>query len=335
MIISRTPYRISFFGGGTDYPVWFKDHPGAVLATSINKYAYILCRTLPPFFDYKWRIVYSKMENVNRIDEIQHPTVRESLRLMEVKDGIELNHDGDLPARTGLGSSSTFTVGVLHALHALQGRMADKRQLANEAIRVEQEMARENVGCQDQVTAAFGGFNRIDFRPDGAFALSPVILAPERLEALQSHLMLVFTGFARTASEVAAEQIRETPNRVAELTEAYRLVGAAVDVLRGTGDLSEFGRLLDAGWRLKRSLTDRVSTPAIDAIYERALKAGALGGKLLGAGGGGFMLLWAAPERQQAVRAALRELLHVPIRFEASGSQIIFYDPAAMVRTAP
>jgi len=327
MIISRTPFRISFFGGGTDYPAWYRENGGAVLSTSINKYCYISCRSLPPFFDYKTRILYSKIELVKSTAEIQHPSVRAALQFLKIEDGIEIHHDGDLPARTGLGSSSTFTVGLLHALYAYRGRMASKMQLARDAIHLEQEVLQETVGVQDQVITAHGGLNRIDFAPDDTFSLSPLILRKERLIAFQNHCLLVFTGFTRTASEIAAEQVKKTPQNRSELMQMYQLVAAATEILKGDGDLAEFGRLLHENWLLKRSLSSRVSTSEIDSIYEAGRKAGAIGGKILGAGGGGFMLFFAPPEAQGNIRATLDKFLHVPFRFETLGSQIIHYEP--------
>ena len=326
MIISRTPFRVSFFGGGTDYAAWTRDHPGAVLATTINKYCYLSCRWLPPFFDYRSRILYSRVELVRTNDEIQHPAVRETLRHLQIDQGVEIHHDGDLPARTGLGSSSTFTVGLLHALHGLKGIMPSKMDLALGAIHVEQNMIRENVGMQDQVLAAHGGFNRIDFRNDRPIQVSPVLMPSDRLEAFQDHLMLLFTGFTRTASEVAADVVAQIPSRGAELARMLELLEEAIRVLHGSGDLGEFGRLLDESWKLKRSLSPRVSTAAVDEVYAKARAAGALGGKLLGAGGGGFMLFFARPGDHERIRRALAGFLHVPFRFEFLGSQIIFFD---------
>ncbi|MBI3854235.1 MAG: kinase [Planctomycetes bacterium] len=326
MIISRTPFRISFFGGGTDYPAWYREHGGAVLATSINKYCYISCRPLPPFFEYKSRILYSKIELVKSTAEIQHPAVRAALQFLKIEDGVEIHHDGDLPARTGLGSSSTFTVGLLHALYAFRGQMASKMQLARDAIHLEHDVLGETVGAQDQVITAHGGLNRIDFAPDDTFSVSPLILKKDRLVALQAHCMLVFTGFTRTASEIAAEQVRKTAERAAELGRMYQMVETATGILKGDGDLADFGRLLHENWLLKRKLSTRVSTPEIDSIYEAGRSAGAIGGKILGAGGGGFLLFFARPEDHPRIRAKLDKFLHVPFRFETLGSQIIHYD---------
>jgi len=327
MIISRTPFRISFFGGGTDYPIWYRQYGGAVLATTINKYCYISCRWLPPFFEHKSRIVWSRIEQVKDISEIQHPAVRETMTFLGITEGVELHHDGDLPARTGLGSSSSFTVGLLHALYGLKGIMPSKMRLAREAIHVEQGRLKEHVGSQDQVIAAFGGLNRITFFNHDALEVSPVILSEERLSLLQDHLMLFFTGLSRTASEIAAEQIKVSERKGQALGRMRQMVEEAIVILRGSGDLATFGRLLDEGWRLKRSLTDKISTAQIDDMYEAACRAGAIGGKLLGAGGGGFLLLFARPEEQPKVTEALDGLLHVPFRFEHSGSRVIFYEP--------
>ncbi|MBI4354262.1 MAG: kinase [Candidatus Omnitrophica bacterium] len=324
MIISRTPYRISFFGGGTDYPVWFQEHGGAVLATTIDKYCYLTCRYLPPFFEHKSRIVYSKVESVASNDQIEHSAVRGVLRALHITEGLEIHHDGDLPARTGLGSSSAFTVGFLHALHGLKGRMPTKMQLAREAIHIEQEVLKESVGSQDQIVAAFGGFNRIDFPTDHRFQVSPVMIDETRRTRLQEHLMLFFTGFSRTASDIARDQIQATPKKTAELRAMQQMVDEAIRILQEEIDLTAFGRLLHEGWQVKRSLTSRISTPQIDTLYETARAAGAIGGKLLGAGGGGFLLLFVRPEEQDRVQAALRGVLHVPFRFETGGSRIIF-----------
>ena len=327
MIISRTPFRISFFGGGTDYPAWFEAHGGAVLATTIDKYCYISCRYLPPFFQHRSRIVWSRIELVNDAEEIQHPAVREVVRSLGIDSGIEIHHDGDLPARSGIGSSSSFTVGLLHALYALKGVMPGKARLAREAIHVEQARLYESVGVQDQIVVAHGGLQRLDIRRDGEYDLSPLILPPERLQALQDHLMLFFSGVSRTASDIAAAQVQAIPRKQPELTEMQRMVDTATSILAGSDDLTDFGRLLHEAWLIKRSLTEKISTPEIDAIYKIARKAGAIGGKLLGAGGGGFVLFFVAPDRQALVRDALRDLLYVPFRFDTGGSQIIYYDP--------
>jgi len=326
MIISRTPFRVSFFGGGTDYSEWFKDHPGAVLATTIDKYCYLTCRYLPPFFKHKSRVLYSKIENVKGIEEIDHPAVRETLRFLKISEGVEIHHDGDLPARTGLGSSSSFTVGLLNSLYALLGKIPTKEQLAQEAIYIEQKMCADKVGCQDQTLAAYGGLNYIEFGGDRHLNVQKITIGPEKIRLLQDHLMLYFTGFSRLSSEITAHQIRNIPKKEKELTAMYAMTQQAVKVL-DDGDLNAFGTLLDESWRLKRSLSDKVSTPEIDGMYEAAKTCGALGGKALGAGGGGFVLLFVPPDNQPAVREALKKYLHVPFKFENLGSQIIFYQP--------
>lgn len=331
MIICRTPFRISFFGGGTDYPVWYQEEGGAVLATTINKYSYITCRYLPPFFEHKSRIAYSRIELVKTNDEIKHPAVRGVLQHLKIDQGIEIHHDGDLPSRTGLGSSSAFTVGLLHALKALRQLMPTKMELAKEAIKVEQEILKENVGCQDQVMAAYGGLCRLDFRPDHEIHVTPMILSQERLRHFQEHLLLYFTGFSRNASEIAQEQIESTRQRKTELRAIYETVEEGVSILARSGDLADFGLLLHEAWKIKRSLTSKISTPVIDEIYETAKWAGAMGGKLLGAGGGGFLLLFAKPEEHPRIKEALRGLLRVPFSFEGIGSQIIFYQPSELI----
>ena len=331
MIISRTPFRVSFFGGGTDYHGWYKDHNGAVLATTIDKYCYISCRYLPPFFEHKSRIIYSKMEHVREsIDEIDHPSVREVLRYLKIHEGIEIHHDGDLPARTGLGSSSSFTVGLLNALYALKGQLVTKESLAREAIHVEQKMIKENVGCQDQALAAYGGFNMIEFGGANHLHVQPITIPTEKLNILQDHLMLFFTGFSRTASIIAKTQIENIPQKKVELTHMYEMVHEAVKILNGN-DLLKFGKLLNESWKLKRSLSDKISSEHIDNLYSTAIKAGAVGGKLLGAGGGGFVLLFAEPSKQPKIRQALKGLLEVPFKFENLGSQIIVYQPESVL----
>lgn len=328
MIITRTPFRISFFGGGTDYPAWYQKHGGMVLATSINKYCYISCRYLPPFFEHKHRIVYSRIENVRGVEEIQHPAVRAILGWEDCGKGLEIHHDGDLPARSGLGSSSSFTVGLIHALSALSGKYISKDDLAKKAIHVEQNIIKENVGSQDQISTAFGGFNRIEFNRNHTFNVSPVILRQERLQELQGHLMLCFTGFSRIASEIAKSQIDNFKNREAEMKFIGETVGEAIQILQNTNrSLDEFGKLLHQSWLYKRSLSDKVSTPEIDYLYEEALGAGATGGKILGAGGGGFLLLFVKPEFQAGVRERLKQLIHVPFEFEDSGSRVVLFQP--------
>ena len=327
MIISRTPFRVSFFGGGSDYPQWYRTHGGAVLATAIDKYCYISCRRLPPFFDYKHRLVYRKQETVNRISEIQHPAVRGVFSHFEWDEGVEIHHDGDLPARSGLGSSSAFTVGLINALRAMQGRLISKEELGTLAIHIEQDVIKENVGSQDQITAAYGGFNRIDFRRDGGIEVQPIILPAARLSEFKSHLMLVFTGFARLASEVAKTKIDNLGKRAEEIRRIAAMVDKGVDILASERPITDFGGLLHEAWAQKRKLSDAVTTDAIDRIYADAREAGAVGGKLLGAGGGGFMLLFVPPAKQDAVRKRLGKFVHVPFDFEMSGSRIVVYQP--------
>lgn len=327
MILTRTPYRISFFGGGTDYPGWYRNEGGVVISTSIDKYCYINCRHLPPFFDHKYRIVYSAIENVMEPSEIQHPSVREVLRYMRCEKGLEIHHDGDLPARSGLGSSSSFTVGLLHALKALNGEQVCHDSLARMAIHIEQNLIKESVGSQDQVAAAYGGFNRIDFHRNDNFSVSPIILPEPRLQQLQDHLMLFFTGFSRVASEIAQSQIQNISARHNELSQIMQMADEALSVLQASGSLNDFGALLHEGWRLKKSLSNRISNPTLDHIYETARSAGAIGGKLLGAGGGGFMLFFVKPELQWQVLECMKDLIHVPFRFEKSGSRVVLYQP--------
>jgi D-glycero-alpha-D-manno-heptose-7-phosphate kinase len=328
MVITSTPLRISFFGGGTDYPVWSREHGGAVLSTTINKRCYITCRRMPPFFEYHSRISYSRVENVRRNDAIEHPSVRGCLQFLGIQEGMEIHHVADLPARAGLGTSSAFTVGLLLGLYALQNRMRDKQSLAADAIHVEQELLQESVGAQDQVSAAYGGFNRINFQSDGVIDVKRVLAAPSRLAELEQHLALYFTGFARTASEIAQEQVRMTPQKKQELDAMLQLVDEGEGIVSSpTRSLDEFGRLLHEGWQIKRSLTRKITNAEIDEIYEAGLSAGALGGKLLGAGGGGFMLFFVPPERRQALRERLKKLLCVPFSFSTQGSQVAVYEP--------
>lgn len=329
MIISRTPFRISFFGGGTDYPLWYKENGGAVLSTTIDKYCYVTCRRLPPFFEYKHRIVYSKYEQVNTIDQIVHPAVREVFRFMDINEGLEIHHDGDLPARSGLGSSSSFTVGLLHALYALQGKMVTKKRLALEAINIEQDLIKENVGSQDQVIASFGGLNKIEFSGQHNIEIRPVILPEKRMEEFQSSLLLFFTGFTRIASDFAKDKILKIPKRFKELKEMHSMAEEGVKIITGKGGIDEFGRLLNECWKIKKTLSDKVTNSDIDQIYKKAIKAGAIGGKLLGAGGGGFILFFATPEKKQRIIDSLG-LLHVPFKFDKTGSQIIYYSQSGV-----
>ena len=329
MIITRTPLRVSFFGGGTDYPAWFQEHGGAVLATTIDKYLYLHCRYLPPFFDFRSRVVWSQIERVQDASEIVHPAIRGILQWLKIGEGVEIHHHGDLPARTGLGSSSSFSVGLLHALHALRGELVSKRKLAEEAIYVEQQVLQENVGVQDQIQSAFGGLNRIDIRTDGSFEVSPLVVRAERLAGLQNHLLLLYTGLSRHASEIAAEQVATMGSKTAELTAMRGMVDEGQRILVGNGDLRDFGRLLHESWKLKRALSTKIAPAFVNEIYDTALQAGADGGKLLGAGGGGFMLIFVDPDRRVAVIKALAKLLPVPFQFERGGTQIVLYEPTS------
>jgi D-glycero-alpha-D-manno-heptose-7-phosphate kinase len=328
MIITRTPFRISFFGGGTDYPAWVNAHGGEVLSTAIDKYCYITCRHLPPFFDFKHRIVYSLIENVRHWDEIKHPAVRAVLEWANQEQGLEIHHDGDLPARSGLGSSSSFTVGLVHALAAMKGRLIAKDELAKDAIHIEQDLIKENVGAQDQIAAAFGGFNRIEFKRCGGFQVSPVIIPRRRIDELQSHLMLCFTGLSRIASEVAQDQIANMGRRERELHRMRAMVDEAVKILHSANTpIEQFGELLHDSWMLKKELSAKVSTAEVDRLYAAARAAGAIGGKLLGAGGGGFLLLFVKPELQARVKERLKHLVHVPFGFDEAGSRVVLYQP--------
>lgn len=328
MIISRTPFRISLFGGGTDYPAWYLKHGGAVLGTTINKYCYISVRRLPPFFDFTHRIVYSKIELVKDIANIQHPAVRAVLQEAGIEAGLEIHHDGDLPARSGLGSSSSFTVGMLNAIHALRGRMTSSWFLAEEAIRIEQKVIGEHVGSQDQIWAACGGTNVIEFRTDGTYSVTPVVMSPERRRELQSHMLLFFTGISRFASEVAEKKIANLQTKERQLFAMRRMVDEALSILQSErANLRDIGTLLHEGWMMKRELAEGVSTPLIDEIYQAGMAAGAFGGKLLGAGGGGFVLFYAPPERHTAIRDRLSKLIEVQIEIGSPGSRIVVYEP--------
>ena len=334
MIITRTPYRISFFGGGTDYEPWFRDNGGAVLATTINRHCYISCRYLPPFFQHKSRIIWSEIETVNAVSEIKHPVVRDVLDYLQIAEGVEIHHDGDLPARSGLGSSSAFTVGILHALHTLKGEEVTKERLAQEAILVEQVRLRENVGVQDQIMTSYGGFNHIKIQPNGKFLVAPLSLTTERAHELQDHLLLFYSGISRTASDVAGKKIAAIPNKRNELRTMMSMVDEAADILMENGDIADFGRLLHESWKLKRSLTPHVAPAFVGEIYDKARQAGALGGKLLGAGGGGFMLIFVRPTDRLKVLNALSSLLMVPVEFENLGSRVIFHQRDRYSRTA-
>lgn len=321
---------MSFFGGGTDIPMFFNEYDGAVISTTFDKYCYVNVRHLPPFMPYYSELVYSKIERVNSIDDIVHPLIRECMRLHDIHE-IRLTYEGDLPARTGLGTSSTFAVGMLNAFCALKGKMMSKRLLAQEAIHVERDILQENGGWQDQVAAAFGGLNRIDFK-DNEFKVSPIIIHPDRKNQLNDSLLLFYTGVTRFSSEVQKDTFAKPEDKKAQLKEMLSLVDDAQAILEDkNADLNDFGRMLDHTWRLKRGTGSKVSNGSIDALYERGIKAGALGGKLLGAGGGGFLLFYAEPDRKQAVINALDELMHVPFRFENEGTSIVHYNPIVYI----
>lgn len=327
MVISRTPFRLSFLGGGTDYPGWYREHGGTILATTINKYCTLTCRYLPPFFEHRYRVVWSKIENCQTIDEITHPSVRETLRYLGIERGLEIHHDGDLPARSGTGSSSSFTVGLLKALYALNGKMISKNKLVEDALHIEQNILKENVGSQDQVMAAHGGFNRVDFHQSGQISVVPMSLSRDRMAELESHLVLFYTGITRTASDVAKTYITAIDTKRRQLRIIQDLAEEGFDILNGHHDIAKFGELMHENWQVKRELGKQISNPMVDDIYEAAQGAGAIGGKLSGAGGGGFMLLFVPPSRQEKVAAALNTLVRVPFAFEKEGSKIIFFDP--------
>lgn len=326
MIISRTPYRISFFGGGTDYPAWYRRHGGAVIAASIDKYCYLSVRHLPPFFGYRYLVIWSKIETCATREEIQHPAVRAVLEHLEVDRGLEIHHMGDLPARSGMGSSSSFTVGMLNAIYSLSGRMISKQDLAMEAIHIEQNVLKETVGSQDQVSAAYGGFNRIDFAPNGSISVTPITLSSDRVNQLSDHLMLFYTGIARTSSKVSESFLKQIEDKKRQLRIMKDLVDESISILNSEYDIMDFGELLLEAWDAKRHFSKKVTNSDVDNIYERAIEAGALSGKITGAGGGGFLLLFVPPENQEQVRSSLNEFIHVPFNFEYSGSQIIFAD---------
>lgn len=331
MIITRTPLRLSFFGGGTDLPAWFMENGGAVLATAIDKYIYIQMRYLPPIFEHNYRVAWANMEMVKAVDEIQHPVVREAIKHYwpDHAQGLDIVYNADLPARSGLGSSSAFTVAFLQAMAAMRGQMMSTKELADEAIFVEQKLLKEAVGCQDQITTAIGGFNRLDFLPGGGWRSTPMIMAQERKADLESHMMMFFTGFMRSASKIEEQKINNLDKKKQQLHRMHAMVSEAEQILAHSNDMAfDFGSLLDEAWQLKRELATSVSSGAIDDVYNAAMKAGAHGGKLLGAGGGGFMVFLVPQENRQAVREALAHLVQVPIRMENEGSRVVLYDPA-------
>ena len=325
MIITQTPFRMSFFGGGTDFPDFYREHGGAVISTTFDKYCYVNVRHLPRFFDYSTELSYSKTERVTSVDQIQHPAIREAMKMLDMHE-IRLTYEADLPARSGLGTSSSFAVGMLNAFYALKGKYADKRKLADEAIYLERVLCNESGGVQDQIAASFGGMNRINFNADG-YEVMPVIISPERKEALNNKLMLFFTGFSRFSSDIQVKTQQALSDKTAQLLEMLKLVDEAEAVLTSKADLNEFGRLLDYTWKLKRGITTEISTDSIDGLYGNAMEAGALGGKLLGAGGGGFLLFYVEEDKQERVKKALSNLLYVPFKFENGGTRVIHYTP--------
>ena len=326
MIITKTPFRMSFFGGGTDLPSFYEEHGGSVISTTFDKYCYVTVRHLPRFFEYTTQVTYSKIENVTEIDQIENPGVREAMKFLNMKD-LRIAYDADLPARTGLGTSSSFAVGMLNAFYCLKGKYADKRKLADDAIYLERVLCNEAGGLQDQVAASFGGLNRINFTADG-YDVKPIIISPERKAKLNENLLLFFTGFSRISAQIQVKTEAAVKDKTAQLLEMLALVDDAEKVLVDRhADINEFGRLLDYTWRLKRGITNEISTDAIDVFYDRAMKAGALGGKLLGAGGGGFLLFYVEKDKQPAVINALSELMLVPFEFENGGTNVLYYQP--------
>ncbi len=327
MIITRTPFRLSFFGGGTDYRAWFEENGGLVVGTTFRKYCYISCRPLPPFFEYQTRIVYSRTELVSKNQDVQHPAIRGCLQYLGVEDGLEIHHDGDLPARSGLGSSSSFTVGLLLGLHALRHQMPTKKSLADHAIQVEQQVLKENVGVQDQIFAAHGGMRVIHIQRDGDYIVEPLILPPDYTAALEDHVLLGFTGITRFATDLAGTQIEKIQSGKSCVSEIHGIAKEAVGLFQSRADLPKIGELLDRSWKLKRSIAPGVSNDSIDEIYEAAKKAGAYGGKILGAGGGGFIMFFAPPYRHEHIRKALSKIrVWVPFKVDNTGAQVIFHN---------
>ena len=326
MIITKTPFRMSFFGGGTDLPEFFREHGGSVISTSFDKYCYVNVRHLPRFFDYTNEIFYSRIERVKEVSEIEHPLVRNAMEQLHMQE-LRLTYEADLPARSGLGTSSSFAVGMLNAFYALKGKYASKKKLADQAIYLERVLCREAGGWQDQIAASFGGFNRIDFTPDG-YSVKPIIISNERKERLNDNLMMFFTGFTRTSADIQAQVNLSGTDRTAGLLEMLKLVDTAEEILLDKNtSLDEFGRLLDYTWELKRGLSPIVSTNSIDDLYRKGKEAGAIGGKLLGAGGGGFLVFYVNQEHRAAVKEAMSDLLYVPFRFETGGTRVVHYTP--------
>lgn len=330
MIITKTPFRMSFFGGGTDMEEFFRQYGGAVLSTTFDKYCYVNVRHLPRFFDYTTELSYSKTERVTDIEDIEHPAIRNAMKMLNMHE-IRLTYEADLPARSGLGTSSSFAVGMLNAFYALKGKYVDKKRLADEAIYLERVLCAEAGGWQDQIAASFGGFNRINFNADG-YEVMPVIISPERKRRLNDNLLMFFTGFTRFSSDVQKANRQGYHDKTAELKEMLSLVDNAERVLTDkTTDLDDFGRLLDHTWKLKRQTGAAISTDSIDALYSKGIAAGALGGKLLGAGGGGFLVFYVKPEYRESVMKAMSDLLYIPFRFEDGGTRVIHYSPEEYV----
>jgi D-glycero-alpha-D-manno-heptose-7-phosphate kinase len=331
MIITKTPFRMSFFGGGTDMESFFREYGGAVLSTTFDKYCYVNVRHLPRFFDYSTELSYAKIERVTDVDQINHPAVRNAMKMLDMHE-IRLTYEADLPARSGLGTSSSFAVGMLNAFYALKGKYADKKRLADEAIYLERVLCQEAGGWQDQIAAAFGGMNRIEFNKDGTYDVKPIIIHPDRKKQLNDNLLMFFTGFTRFSSDLQKANQAGYDEKIAQLKEMYSLVGEAEKVLTDKhSDLDEFGRLLDHTWRLKRQTGGAITTNSIDALYEKGKAAGALGGKLLGAGGGGFLIFYVQPEKKAALKDAMKDLLYVPFSFEDGGTRVIHYTPESYI----
>ncbi|HBL6611339.1 TPA: kinase [Enterococcus faecium] len=331
MIITKTPFRMSFFGGGTDMEDYFKENGGAVLSTTFDKYCYVNVRHLPRFFDYSAELSYSRTERVTSIEDIEHPAIRNAMKMLDVHE-IRLTYEADLPARSGLGTSSSFAVGMLNAFYALEGKYADKKKLADEAIYLERVLCNEAGGWQDQIAASYGGFNRINFNVDG-YEVLPVIISPERKKQLNNNLMMFFTGFTRFSSDVQkANNVSGTEDKRVRLKKMYELVDEAEAILTDKNrNLDDFGRQLDVTWRLKKGTGGAISTGSIDELYEKGMAAGVLGGKLLGAGGGGFLVFYVQPEKQDAVRWAMRDLMYIPFEFEDGGTRVIHYTPETYI----
>jgi len=325
MIITQTPFRMSFFGGGTDMEDYFKENGGAVLSTTFDKYCYVNVRHLPRFFDYKTELSYAKTERVTKIEEIRHPLIRNAMKMLDMHE-IRLTYEADLPARSGLGTSSSFAVGMLNAFYALKGKYVDKKRLADEAIYLERILCNEAGGWQDQIAASYGGFNRINFGVEG-YEVVPVIISPERKRVLNQNLLMFFTGFTRFSAEIQSANMAEgNPDKNRQLSEMYSLVGEAEQILTNKeADLDDFGRLLNHNWELKRQTGSKISTDTINRLYDAGRKAGALGGKLLGAGGGGFLIFYVQPEYQETVKNAMSSLLYIPFQFENGGTKVIYY----------